>query len=202
MDETKIQLSAEEFVLVQNTEWLLTKHHIIGKVYYLFGELAVLWKDRIQTNSTLPIEITNISPKISKGEQYNMLPYVMLDYPRYFRKEEVCAIRTFFWWGNFFSVTLHLKGKWKTQLTSGILSELQELAKAGFALAQHGEEWNHTYEREQFINLKDFSTSGVADILHPQSFCKLTAVVPLKDWKDIPTKLNSLYDVVSAVFTH
>jgi len=40
MNESKIQLSAEEWQLVQNSGWILTKHRIIGKVYQLFGHLA------------------------------------------------------------------------------------------------------------------------------------------------------------------
>ena len=51
------------------------------------------------------------SAKISKGENMG-LPWVMLDYPRLFGQEDVLAIRTMFWWGHCFSVTLHLKGRY------------------------------------------------------------------------------------------
>ena len=33
----------------------------------------------------LPGDIAAIAPKIARGENYLGLPYVMLDYPRYFR---------------------------------------------------------------------------------------------------------------------
>src|SRR5688500_2015672 len=100
MDEAKIQLSPEELLLVQNADVLLTKQRIIGKVFNLFGELAEMLQTQIQTVS-LSGPVIKLSPKIARGENYEGLPYVMFDYPRYFSREHVLAIRTFFWWGNF-----------------------------------------------------------------------------------------------------
>ena len=111
---TKIHLSADELQLVQNAQLLLTKNTIIEKVYALFGELASeLQQSSIYATRNLPAELLTLGPKISRGEKYKGLPYVMLDYPRCFGKEDIFAVRTFFWWGNFFSVTLHLKGKYQ-----------------------------------------------------------------------------------------
>ena len=36
MNDAKVHLSAEEFELVKNAEWILTKNGIIQKVYDLF----------------------------------------------------------------------------------------------------------------------------------------------------------------------
>src|SRR5262245_51174126 len=114
MNRAKIQLSADELSLVQNAAWLLTKNNIIDKVFELFGEVATGAGELLKEAADwLPKETFVQSPKISKGEKYLGLPYVMLDYPRMFSREDVFAIRTFFWWGNFFSVTLHIKGKYK-----------------------------------------------------------------------------------------
>ena len=113
---TKIQLSEEEMQLVNNPAWILTKHRIIEKVYGLFGSLsAQMQAYLLQQKHALPQQVLQLPPKISKGEQYESMPYVVLDYPRLFSKEEVFAVRTFFWWGNYFSITLHLKGKYQQQ---------------------------------------------------------------------------------------
>ena len=37
----------------------------------------------------------------------------MLDYPALFKKDEIFALRTMFWWGNFMSITLLLSGGYK-----------------------------------------------------------------------------------------
>jgi len=119
-----VSLSAFEKQLVTDAGWILTKNKIIQKVLVLFGELNKAWLN----NSILwqlPAALTEIPAKISRGENYEGLPYVMLDYPRCFGKEDVCAVRTFFWWGNFFSITLHLKGKYKLQIEQSIADAIQ-----------------------------------------------------------------------------
>ena len=67
----------------------------------------------------------NSSPKISKGENYKGLPWLVLDYPRYFNKEDIFAIRTLFWWGNFFSITLHISGKYKMRYEKKIIDSFE-----------------------------------------------------------------------------
>ena len=73
----------------------------------LFGDLGGEWRGVLPgVGAGRP----GVEPKISKGEKYKGLPWVMLDYPRIFGKEDIMAIGTRFWWGHYFSVTLHLKG--------------------------------------------------------------------------------------------
>ena len=47
--------------------------------------------------------------------------------PAVFSKENIFAIRTMFWWGNFFSISLHVSGKYfKTEIDFSKLSALPE----------------------------------------------------------------------------
>src|SRR5215467_1521280 len=118
-DETKIQLSTFEMNLLNNSEWILTKNLIVRKAQRLLEEVQEnIWQHVKNKSIDLPHEVISISPKISKGENYNGLPWLMLDYPRYFEKEKVFAIRTMFWWGHFFSTTLHLSGEYKDKYNS------------------------------------------------------------------------------------
>ena len=110
MNRAKVQLSEEELQLVQNAEWLLTKNRIISKVYEMFGSLADEYRATIVNKRGLAEDVLKPAPKIFKGENYQGLPYVMLDYPRSFGKEDTFAVRTMFWWGHYFSITLHRLG--------------------------------------------------------------------------------------------
>src|SRR6185369_6006174 len=132
-DETKIQLSPLEIDLLNNSEWILTKNGIVKKAQRLL--------ERVQENigsytdhhpGIFPKEVLAISPKISKGENYKGLPWLMLDYPRFFDKENFFAIRTMFWWGNFFSTTLHLSGKYKELHSKNLINNFEELKKNEF----------------------------------------------------------------------
>src|ERR1700761_4832652 len=154
MDFAKIQLSAEELLLVQNGQWILTKNIIIRKVYQLFGSLATAMKSKID-ETHLPGEIIRTTAKISKGENYQELPWVMLDYPRLFTKENVFAIRTFFWWANYFSVTLHLKGEYKNMFAEAVNKNMTMLVENNFHISITGDEWIHDIDPANYTLLTE-----------------------------------------------
>src|SRR3989337_3789488 len=128
MDTAKIRLSPEEAALVIRADWILTKNSIIQKTKQLLASLQTEQQHLLLSSSSLfPEEIINSSPKISKGENYKGLPYLVLDYPRYFNKEDAFAIRILFWWGNFFSGTLHLSGIYKKKYEEKIIRSFESL---------------------------------------------------------------------------
>ena len=93
MERTKVKFSTEEAALMNNAAIILTKNRVIQKVYELFGAVSASCEDLLRS-ATLPEEVRSVSPKISKGENYLGLPYVILDQPRYFSNKNVLAIRT------------------------------------------------------------------------------------------------------------
>jgi len=109
--QTKIQFLPAEMELVSSPDIILTKNAILQKIKSFLEELQLKQHDVLQEYSSyLPEEPLKISPKISRGENYKGLPWLVLDNPRYFQHNNIFAIRTMFWWGNFFSITLHLSG--------------------------------------------------------------------------------------------
>lgn len=197
MNSPKIQLSPEELKLVQNPQWLLTKNIIIEKVYTLFGELVAERSGWLKAQPPfLTEEILLSSPKISRGEKYKGLPYVMLDNPRVFGKEDIFAVRTFFWWGNYFSVTLHLKGKYQQLYVPIIQEKIQLLAKAGFRLSISGDEWEQDIESPEFIPL-DKHTSHLTSLkLSEADFYRVSCPVAFSNWNEMKEILTGLHKVI------
>ncbi len=197
MNSSKIHLSPEELQLVQNAQLLLTKNTIIEKVYALFGELAsALQQSSIYSTNNLPAELFTLGPKISRGEKYKGLPYVMLDYPRCFGKEDIFAVRTFFWWGNFFSVTLHLKGKYQQLFIPYLQNQTALLAANNFQLCFTGEEWEHDLSEGNYIPLLINSGTISEMNLVDKPFYKLTSRVELHQWNEMNERLLGLQRVI------
>ena len=145
-DQSKLTLSDGEMELVTNTEWILTKRKIIDKVQFFFGGLAVAMQEIISGEQEyIPAEVIASAPKIAKGENYLQLPYVLLDYPRCFDKDNVFAIRTMFWWGNFFSCTLHLSGNYKTMFLLALEKNIAAMQNNNFYLCTNTNEWEHHF---------------------------------------------------------
>ena len=105
MNHANVKLSNAELSLACDANIILTKNRIIEKVYLLFGELYHQLQQQSFAKKQLPSpEIYIPAAKIYKGEKYRELPYVLLDYPRCFRKEDVLPLRHFFWWGTFLAL--------------------------------------------------------------------------------------------------
>ncbi len=185
--ETKITLSDKELELICNTDWILTKQVIIDKVYFLFGEQAKLMQQYvIKEKKFLPDEIILSSPKISKGENYNRLPYVMLDYPRCFEKDKTLAIRTMFWWGNFFSLQLQLSGKYKEEALNSLQKNFSALQKNDYWICISSNPWLHHFDKDNYLQLKECSEVDFSSILSRESFVKIGKKIALEQWDKVP----------------
>lgn len=185
-------LSPEESELVENSAWLLTKHRIIGKVYGLFGDLSEHYTGILSEYAEfLPDEINGITPKIYRGEKYRQLPYVMLDHPRLFRQKDVFAIRTFFWWGNSFSIHLVLGGEYRHRFEKSLYAQLKSGALDHWYLAVSDEPWEHHFERDNYLPAAEYKSSLVN--WKAGNYIKLGKWHPLNDWKGASTFFIASY---------
>lgn len=199
----KIQLSTEESTLVQNAQWLLTKNNIIEKVVLLFGQLVPALQSVLDHLTVpLPVAVAHSSPKISKGEKYEGLPWVNLDFPRVFDKQDTWAIRTLFWWGHFFSITLHLKGAYKQQYQAVLMENIPLLEQHDFYICIAGDEWQHHFMEDNYIPLHQLDKPSIEKLLSDNRFCKLSAKISLKQWDLADTKLVHLHQVILQALGH
>ena len=180
-EAAKIQLSKREMELVNNTEWIFTKQLILKKVYQILGNLHYHFKKVvIKEKDCLPAIWQKPGGKISKGENYKGLPYAILDYPASFSKENIFAVRTMFWWGNFFSVSLHLSGKWLEKMSNfneGILF----LREKKFWISVHDDQWEHHFEEDNFVEISELSEDEIAK-LRSKFFLKIAKKTALTEW--------------------
>ncbi len=164
--------------------WILTKNSIIKKVVALFAGLSEDYRTVLEGEEWG-------SPKISKGENYQGLPYVMLDYPRLFGREDVLAIRTFFWWGHVFSVTLHLKGAYRELYLPLIRQNREALTAAGFHVGISTDEWRHEHVPEIYRPIV-----SAEDLSGESPFLKLSAACGLHRWEEAHEVLLGLFRVL------
>lgn len=192
-DEPKLTLSAEELQLVTNTQWILTKRVIIDKVNLLFGNLSVVFSNHVIANDFfLQPAIVQSTPKIAKGENYLQLPYVLLDYPRCFDKENIFTIRTMFWWGNFFSITLHLSGKYKETFETALQKNIQTLMQHDFYVCINENEWQHHFKADNYMPVKKMTLDEINSITQ-RRFIKAAIKFPLEKWDTMPSLLEQSF---------
>ena len=177
MDSTNLELSKGEYALIINSDFILTKNRIIEKIFLLFGALSERYK--MLLNDYLPGELFINAPKIYKGERYKNLPYVMLDYPRQFSKTDVFAIRSFFWWGNYFSITLHLSGRYLQTFGDAVFESIKNKE---WYISINKDEWEHDLDNDNYF-LFDDKNAQVFSNINNKSFLKIAKKITLDNWQ-------------------
>jgi hypothetical protein len=190
---SKLMLSDEELQLVNNREWILTKRIIIEKAMAMFGLVSQDMQAFIEKEKGwLPAAIVQSSPKIAKGENYLLLPYLMLDYPRCFEAGNIFAVRTMFWWGNFFSITLHVSGNYKTLFQQQIMDNLVNVQQQ-FFICVHENQWHHHFEEDNYEPINRFEGHELNGIITRKPFVKLAVHFPLREWEQVLSRLEHAF---------
>lgn len=194
-NDAKIHLSEQESELVLNKDWILLKHSVLEKVMSLLGELHENYKSILKGLPIfLPDNVNLNGGKISRGEKYKGLPYMILDYPAIFSKEDIFAVRTLFWWGNYFSITLHLSGKY-FQRNKLSRIHLTSLESNGFLIYSGADEWDHEIGEDTHIELQSLNEKQIEEI-EKKSFFKIVTLTSLTPWEIVPEELVKKFRVL------
>jgi hypothetical protein len=191
-------LTPEERAFATDPAWMLMKNRIVEKTVAFFAGLSTSMQERISDDPLLA-EIRQTPPKISRGENFKGLPWVLLDYPRRFGKADLFAVRTLFWWGKYFSVTLHVKGSYKERWWPTIAEHSRELGTAGFHIGIADNEWRHELEEDNYRPLQGMNASEREAIAGAHHFLKLSAKCSLSHGDETGVLLLRLHDTVMNV---
>jgi hypothetical protein len=189
-----MQLTPEEFGILNNSRFLLVKADVVAKVRAEFEQLegqylAIVNKEGVALPSFA-------QPKISRGENYKGLPYLVLDYPAVFEKENILAFRTMFWWGNFFSITLHLQGTYKEHYQSRIKEALHNSKPKGLHLSCNATAWEYHYKEDNYRLVEQMTNEEIERTLGQHNFIKLSAKRDLAGYEQLQDFMQEWFGVM------
>ena len=191
-----MHLSEKELLILQDTDFLLTKVTVLQKIHELLGHTREELKRSIQnSNFSFPDGTDLFSGKISRGENYKSLPYMVLDYPTLFSKNSTFAYRTMFWWGNFFSSTIHLEGIALNNYKKSIINNLHMLLKNDIYICVGDTPWQYHYNDDNYVPLNKAHKNFISNC----EFLKLSKKIKLKNWNDVPKLSTSLFNLLLSV---
>ena len=205
MENPKVKFEKEELALLVQPEFFLTKKRLGVKINDLLTQCIPIIEGKLERNSShLPQNIINSQPKISRGENYLSYPWQILDYPRDFGKEDIFALRTLCWYGNGFSLSLHLSGEYAKKHIDGIAANLSILAKNNFYICIHSDPFQHHFEEDNIIKCCDFVQAGSSLhwLLENNKFIKIVKLFSFEEIDSIPEKIGEasriLLEILSA----
>ena len=175
--------------ILRDVVFFTAKKRATGKISKIFAELRDEVKNVTKKSPVHFPERTDLQTgKLSKGENYQGLPYIILDFPKLFSKETVFAFRTMFWWGNYFSFHFHLSGTALELYKKNILTNISSLRSQNFFYCDSDSPWNYQFEDPDFIVLDDLlSEKKFGERIAQKNFFKISRKVDLSEWKNVPS---------------
>ena len=185
MQGSKIRLSPTEAALFSNAQVILTKNSIIQKTVQLLEEVQAALVEKVPS----VLQHAPPSPKISKGENYLGLPYVILDYPRIAKEGNLYFIRSMFWWGNFYSSTLQLSGLYQTASINTLSNAYEQLKEQSYFIGVNSDPWVHHFGTNNYQPIAALSKDASRLIMEESPHIKIAACWPLDQWNEAANNL-------------
>jgi hypothetical protein len=165
--------SDNDLEIISSQDYIIRKNALIQSVNDTLLDLER------RVSST---EIQNIIPevlkdrrgKISKGENYHGMPWMVLDAPALFENRSILAFRHIFIWGHPFSFNLHVSGMFMDYLD---MSKQNELKSRNWSFLIGEDAFINHFDPELFKPMSEFSPT----IINKQGYLRLNKMIPLKE---------------------
>ncbi len=178
-----MELTAKELKIINNTDFLITKAKVTEKINTILENTRKELLSLIPTSDFyFPNEVNLDYGKISKGENYKSLPFMILDFPSFFANGNIFAYRTMFWWGNFFSVTLHLQGNLFDRYKNNIYKNAFNLFDKDVFICVGKAPWQYHYKEDNYVLL----TEDNYHLINEVPFLKLSSKIPINEHNVLP----------------
>jgi hypothetical protein len=187
MEAPKIHLSNAETEMMLSADIILTKNRVLEKIRLLLEEVQEHQLELIKEKDLKANEIFSVPPKISRGENYLGLPWLILDHPRVSRNDELFFIRSMFWWGRFFSSTLHLSGRHKNLCEENVAASYKDLRDHSIGMGD--DPWVHHFEANNYRKIGTLTEREFRLRCSETKHLKIAINWPLNPWQEAPSKL-------------
>jgi hypothetical protein len=182
-----MDLSDYELNIINDTKFLTTKFDVITKVS---GQLDTL-NNKIHENiykysEILPAQALKRSGKVSRGENYQHLPYLVLDSPRVFEKQDIFVFRSMFWWGHEYSFTLHLQGQYLAQYLPFILDHFTLIQQQDVYVCINSSPWQYYFEPDNHVEASSTQAKSIIDHANKYDFFKLSSKLSVEALQELP----------------
>ena len=186
MQNSSFKLTNKEFELILDTEYPLLKKNAIDKIQAQLHELG----EHLIANPLITRLLHAQSYKISKGENYLNLPYLVLDLPKIDGNHFPILCRTMFWWGNYFSFNVFIRKDAYDMDSFG--KKLKQCASDNIHLLISDKIWQQDLDSEDYNQISEWSENIVTE----GHYLKLSIKHPIEEIDTLFEKATYYYGLI------
>ncbi len=179
-------LSPAELSVFTDPNFMPLKHSALGKIEKLLTTLrSEIAREIHPIAKRFPKGFDIQSGKLSRGENYKMYPYRVLDFPRALSGKNIFTFRSLVIWAHHCTFHLILAGEYKAFFQDHIIAHAKELPEA-FSLSCQKSPWDWSFKPEEFIQARAMQEAPIAQAVRESEFIKITFMMPLIQYLDLP----------------
>jgi hypothetical protein len=176
-----VSWTAEEQTAVKTTQPFLIKARVMTKIWQQAEVLRTALRNEVEGRIfTAPEGLDLTRGQIAKGERFQELPFVFLDFPQFFVPGKACTYRTFFWWGHGVFFALILEGEFVETYKKRIAKFYDTLAGKQLHLSLSETPWEWETGTGRSMQIMKTNRSQVLSELARRPFLKLFRVIRLE----------------------
>lgn len=186
-----------EIILLKDQDFLLAKRQVSKRVKNTLRSIPKSIDSVLQQYQSISNTYPFDMPKISSGENYQGLPYFVLDCPRYFKKSSIFSYRTIVWWGHEISCALIISGN---ALVASMEAILNKVPGREFYFCINSHPWEHHFESNNYTTSDTLDSQTIKKHVKRTGFVKLADKIDISEIDHINTfSKNSLARFLSCV---
>ncbi len=190
MPQSKLVLSKKEIQLLNDKSIWKTRQTLSHKLSEVLADIESEAKKKYEQRFTAWSGMYSWQSKISRGENYEGCPYLILDAPNSFSKDEILAVRSMIWYGHYASCFLLMSGAAFQKFLSTDFNKKLLQYKSEMYICIHNTPWNHQFIKDNMLPLSDFDKS-MSDL----PFLKLGLKKEISDIDGLHPFLISAYGI-------
>lgn len=188
MRKSTIKLTKHELNFALDTSYPLAKHQIVQKVSQLFQQLGQKLVRDFENNEL----IGSSEYKITRGENYRHMPYLVLDFPRINGKNFPIVCRTLFWWGHYFSCNVIVQTALiDLEATAALLAHKKKVR-----LLTGNDLWEQDLKSEAYTKLNKLSQAEIRTLLDQQEYLKIGTKININDYDRLEELASGAYSTM------
>ncbi len=173
----------DEIKLIGDSNYLLQKNRILKKIAKSLSETGEILANEIKDNYPhIASNYTELPCKVSVGEKYRDLPYLVMDFPRHFDDQKTFSFRVLFLWGHYFNFSLHLGSD---LIDKDSLFQFLSSVDKEIYFCIHQTPWEHYFTEDNFKLGSEVTSNDISNQLIKNKFIKISERFEFQDIKDI-----------------
>lgn len=193
MRKSTIKLTKHELDFASDTIYPETKQSVMLKMQQLFAACA----QKLNQNVLYRELTANTQFKITKGEQYKSVPYMVVDCPQIKGPEIDLVLRTMFWWGHYISCNLIVQ---TARLEHGQdYMAIKQLHKT--RILTGNDLWEQDLDSSEFSKCSALSDAEIEQLIQSHTYLKLSRKIPLRKHARLPELVDTVYSNWMAVLS-